>query len=54
MKDQYNGKCRTGALAPTGVRQEKCKEKHEIFVISNKYWIHNANLIILFIYLVER
>ena len=26
MRDQYNGKCRTGALAPTGVRQEKCKE----------------------------
>ena len=25
MRDQYNGKCRTGALAPTGVRQEKCK-----------------------------
>ena len=22
--DQYNGKCRTGALSPTGVRQEKC------------------------------
>ena len=26
MRDQYNGKCRSGALAPTGVRQEKCKE----------------------------
>ena len=26
MQDQYNGKCRTGALAPTGIRQEKCKE----------------------------
>ena len=25
MQDQYNGKTRTGALAPTGVRQEKCK-----------------------------
>ena len=25
MRDQYNGKCRTGALAPTGIRQEKCK-----------------------------
>ena len=24
MNDQYNGKCRTGALSPTGVRQEKC------------------------------
>ena len=24
--DPYNGKCRSGALAPTGVRQEKCKE----------------------------
>jgi len=24
MQDQYNGKCRTGALSPTGVRQEKC------------------------------
>ena len=23
-KDQYNGKTRAGALAPTGVRQEKC------------------------------
>ena len=23
-EDQYNGKCRTGALSPTGVRQEKC------------------------------
>ena len=22
--DQYNGKCRTGALSPTGIRQEKC------------------------------
>ena len=22
--DQYNGKCRTGALSPTGVRQDKC------------------------------
>jgi len=26
MRDQYNGKCRAGALAPTGIRQEKCKE----------------------------
>ena len=26
IRDQYNGKCRTGALAPTGIRQEKCKE----------------------------
>ena len=26
MNDQYNGKCRTGALSPTGVRQEKCKD----------------------------
>ena len=26
MRDQYNGKCRTGALAPTGIRQEKCKD----------------------------
>jgi len=27
MKDQYNGKCRTGALSPTGIRQEKrCDE----------------------------
>ena len=26
MKDQYNGKCRAGALAPTGVRQEKCND----------------------------
>jgi len=24
MNDQYNGKCRTGALSPTGVRQDKC------------------------------
>ena len=24
--DQYNGKCRTGALSPTGIRQEKCKD----------------------------
>ena len=24
MRDQYNGKCRTGALSPTGVRQERC------------------------------
>ena len=24
--DQYNGKCRTGALSPTGVRQEKHKD----------------------------
>ena len=26
MRDQYNGKCRTGALSPTGVRQEKCND----------------------------
>ena len=26
MQDQYNGKCRTGALSPTGVRQEKCED----------------------------
>ena len=26
MNDQYNGKCRTGALSPTGVRQEKCPD----------------------------
>ena len=26
MRDLYNGKTRTGALAPTGVRQEKCKD----------------------------
>ena len=24
LQDQYDGKCRTGALSPTGVRQEKC------------------------------
>ena len=24
--DQYNGKCRTGALSPTGIRQEKCSD----------------------------
>jgi len=29
MRDQYNGKCRTGALAPTGIRQEKCKQDCE-------------------------
>ena len=23
--DQYNGKCKSGALSPTGIRQEKCK-----------------------------
>ena len=26
MRDQYDGKCRAGALAPTGIRQEECKE----------------------------
>ena len=26
MRDQYNGKCKSGALSPTGIRQEKCKE----------------------------
>ena len=26
MREQYNGKCRSGALSPTGIRQEKCKE----------------------------
>ena len=26
MKDQQNGKCRSGALAPTGVREEKCND----------------------------
>ena len=26
MRDQYNGKCKSGALSPTGVRQEKCKQ----------------------------
>ena len=25
-QDQYNGKCRTGALAPTGIRLERCKD----------------------------
>jgi len=25
MKDQYSGKCRTGALAPTGIRQENAR-----------------------------
>ena len=24
--DQYNGKCRSGALAPTGIREEKCPD----------------------------
>ena len=24
MQDQYNGKCKSGALYPTGVRQERC------------------------------
>ena len=24
--DQYNGKCRTGALSPTGIREEKCPD----------------------------
>ena len=27
MNDQYNGKCRSGALAPTGIRQETCNHK---------------------------
>ena len=26
MNDQYNGKCRTGALSPTGIREEKCPD----------------------------
>ena len=26
MRDQYSGKCRTGALSPTGIRQEKCND----------------------------
>jgi len=26
MNDQYNGKCRSGALAPTGIREEKCPD----------------------------
>ena len=24
LVDQYNGKCRTGALSPTGLREDKC------------------------------
>jgi len=28
--DPYNGKTRTGALSPTGIRQEKCKPECEI------------------------
>jgi NTP pyrophosphatase (non-canonical NTP hydrolase) len=26
MNDQYNGKCRSGALAPSGIREEKCSD----------------------------
>jgi len=26
LMDQYNGKCRSGALSPTGIRQEKCPD----------------------------
>ena len=26
MRDQYDGKCRSGALSPTGVRQERCED----------------------------
>ena len=26
MRDQYNGRCKSGALAPTGIRQEKCSD----------------------------
>ena len=26
LQDQYNGKCKAGALAPTGVRQERCED----------------------------
>jgi len=26
LHDQYNGKCRSGALSPTGIRQEKCPD----------------------------
>jgi len=26
MNDQYNGRCKSGALAPTGIRQEKCPD----------------------------
>ena len=26
MNDQYNGKCRSGALSPSGIREEKCKD----------------------------
>ena len=25
-QDQYDGKCKSGALAPTGIRQERCKQ----------------------------
>jgi NTP pyrophosphatase (non-canonical NTP hydrolase) len=27
MNDQYNGKCRSGALSPAGVREDVCKHK---------------------------
>ena len=26
LMDQYNGKCRSGALAPSGIREEKCSD----------------------------
>ena len=26
LYDQYNGKCRTGALAPTGIREDRCPD----------------------------
>ena len=26
MNDQYNGKCRSGALSPSGLREEKCRD----------------------------
>jgi len=35
--DQYNGKCRTGALSPTGIRQEYCDNNPEDYDMPTEY-----------------
>ena len=44
MKDQYNGKCRTGALAPTGIRCKQPDCKNESLFDCIRDWANNRGL----------
>ena len=45
MNDQYNGRCKTGALSPTGVRQESNEDIPPFTIFDNiRQWAYERGL----------